>query len=104
MDNIIGIEICGKNNEKISDAEFRITNEENINESVRNFVYGNRIVIIQKFLNKMDKKGVINTAIGSGKKGTHSLWNPNYMGNSYLCRSNTKQNVGICQINSSNGG
>ena len=85
MINKIRIEILGKSNDQISNAVLKIINEENVDDLVKNFICTNKNAIIEKFLKKMDKKGVVNAAIGASKKNnTYSLWTPEYYGSSYF--------------------
>ena len=85
MGEKIQIEIRGKNNEKISDAILNIAEEDRVDDREKRLIYNNKKIIIEKFLEKMDKKAIINTAIGvSKKRNIPSLWTPDYRNESYF--------------------
>lgn len=83
MNEQISILIKGKNYEEVSASKFEIQGE-NFSDEWKSYIKDNYIYIIETFLEKMDKKGIVNTAVGVSKKNKKiSLWTPNYHGTSY---------------------
>ena len=84
MGKEISLLIKGTNYEKVSESEISIQSE-TVSDDLKSYILdeNNSLYIIEKFLEQMDKKGVVNTAIGKSKKDKNpSLWTPILGGNS----------------------